>query len=122
MTPTPETTTPTPTGKDRRRHQRIPRSRELAVFQFADERERPGLVRGRLADISGGGAALRTMTDPPPKGAVGQVIAYFEGFKFVSEARVVRTWSDGFALEFLEVGPTDQEFLTGLTNDDVIGL
>ena len=95
--------TAVPMIKERRRHRRVARSRELAVFEFTDQRDRPGIARGRLADISASGAALRTQSHPPPIEALGKIIIYFEGFELVGDARVVRTWSDGFAVEFAEI-------------------
>lgn len=108
---------PTPMVKERRRHPRVPRSRELSVFEFQDHRERPGIARGRLADISANGAALRTQCEPPPMDACGRIVIYFEGFEFVSEARVARTWSDGFAVEFADVEPIEQNFINRLPDD-----
>jgi len=107
--------------KERRRHRRIPRSRELAVFQFEGARDRPGIARGRLADISASGAALRTQSEPPPLDACGKIVIYFEGFELVSDARVARTWSDGFAVEFTDVDISEQEFINRLPDDDSFG-
>lgn len=88
--------------QERRRHRRIPRAKELAIFAYSDARERPALARGRLIDISAGGAGIRAK-EPPPTGAIGELRVQFIGFQLACEAKVVRSWNDGFAVEFADI-------------------
>ena len=90
--------------RERRRHRRYPRVREVAVFCYQDERARPQLARGRVSDLSASGAAIREASSTPPPDTIGELTVYFNGFELVSEARVVRSWDDGFAIEYRDAG------------------
>lgn len=107
-----------PMVQERRRHRRIPRSREVALFHFSDPRDHPGYSRGRLADISASGAAVRVQgAQAPPIGSSGTLTIHFEGFRFVTEAQVVRQLGDGYAFEFSEVSTENVDFVGALADD-----
>lgn len=98
-------------AQDRRQHRRFPSVREVAVFRFMDEHDRPQLARGRVSDISSSGAAIREAAGAPPAGVCGQVTIYFNGFEIVSDASVTRSWNNGFALHFAESVPDPAEYV-----------
>lgn len=102
--------------KDRRKYRRIPRSREVAVFHYNDARDHPALVRGRLSDISAGGAAVQATLNPD-MGSRGELKIQFEGFQLVSAAKVVRSWSGGFAVEFTDLDEAVREEVDHLPDD-----
>lgn len=87
--------------KERRRHRRVHGKKECGLFCYRSEDDRPTMSRCRLIDISACGAAC-TGRSPPPLQTQGELTLQFPGFRFVTEARVVRTWEGGFAVEFAD--------------------